>query len=187
MIPIRSSGPGGKKPNKVGHVSPAYEQPLAVNWVADQLGDPADRLSFDLSCHRCQHPRADVRIGGGREQIAEDSDWGGRRRDVTPEPGMAVEQRVVEYQTCGLLKQALRVGSVIGELVLRAQSLTHHGGRFPGRHGPLRQRGKEIGDSIDELVSQASKLLRGDFDGGLAVSKVLNVLIILHGCLVTKN
>ena len=115
------------------------------------------------------------------EQIAENSDWSGRRRDVTPEPGMAVEQRVIKYQACGLLKQALRIGSVIGELVLRAQGLTNRGDRFPRRYGPLRQRGKEIGDSIDELVSQASELLRGDFDWRLAVSQVLDVLIILHG------
>src|SRR5262245_38543663 len=94
-VPIRSIRPGGKKPDKVRHVSTADEQSINA-WVPDQLCDPPDRLGLDLGCHWRQRPRANVRVGCGCKQIAEDADWSRRRRDIAPEPRMAVKQGMVK-------------------------------------------------------------------------------------------
>ena len=61
--------------------------------VADQPGDPSHRLRFDFRGGRRQRPGADIRVEGGREEVAEDADRRRRRRDVPEETWMRVEQR----------------------------------------------------------------------------------------------
>ena len=103
------AGPRGQEADDVGHVAAAHEQAAAVRRVADELGDPAHRLRFDLGRGRRQRPGADVRVHRRREQIAEHADRRRRRRDVAEEARMPVEQRVLEQQLRRLLEQRPRV------------------------------------------------------------------------------
>ena len=70
----------------VRHVAAAHEQAAAAVWIADQLGDPADGLDFDLGRRGRQRPGADVGVHRRGEKVAEDADRRRRRGDVAEEP-----------------------------------------------------------------------------------------------------
>ena len=94
-VPVGARGARREEADQVRHVAAADQQAAAVAGIADQLGDPADGLHFDLGRRRRQQPRADVRVERRREQVAEDADRRGRRGDVAEEPRVAVEERVI--------------------------------------------------------------------------------------------
>ena len=59
-VRCRLGGARGEEADEVRHVAAAHQQPAGVGRKSDQLGDPANRLRFDLGRHRRQAPRADV-------------------------------------------------------------------------------------------------------------------------------
>jgi hypothetical protein len=60
-----------------GDPAALLREAAALDREADQLGDPADGLRFDLGCNGRQCPRADVRVDGRGEQVAQHSHRGG--------------------------------------------------------------------------------------------------------------
>lgn len=101
-VDFRSAGgPSRHEADEVGHIAAAHEQPSALDGITNERRDPPHRLRFELGRSRRERPCADVRVHRGGEEIAKDSNRGGRRRDVVEEARMSVEQRVIEQRLRG--------------------------------------------------------------------------------------
>jgi hypothetical protein len=64
---------------------------------------------------------------------------------------MAIEERVIEEQVSGMMKQLRRIGTLLRQCALGCESMPYVGGRLRGGHGPAGKRFKKAGDTIDKL------------------------------------
>src|ERR1700733_5369900 len=90
---------------------------------------------------------------------------------------MAIEQGVIKEQVSGMMEQLRRVGTPYRQRALCPESLPYYRGRFRPRDGSLGKRVKKIGDAIDKLGGQFSKLLGTH---GQRCRAILKALIVGH-------
>ena len=152
-----------EKADDVGHVAAADEQASAIGGVVEHLRDPANGLRLDLAGHGREQPRSAIGIHGGSEQFAQCADGRGRRGDVTPEARMRIETgngRRAGRQRDPATPPDLRPAR--GRERSASSALSNCRRRFARGHRPLRNRVKEIGDAIDELMTGGAKLIWSD-------------------------
>src|SRR3984885_15760901 len=90
---------------------------------------------------------------------------------------MAIEQGVIKEQVSGMMEQLRRVGTPFRQRALCRESLPYDRGRFRPRDGALGKRVKKIGDAVDKLGCQFSKLLGTH---GQRCRAILKALIVEH-------
>jgi hypothetical protein len=70
-----------------------------------------------------------------------------------------VEERVLEEQVGGVIKQLGRVGALLGERAVGIESLANGGWRFSAGDRAIGKGIEKSGDAVDELRAEGSELL----------------------------
>ena len=130
-VPPGTRGACGEEADEVRHVAAAHEQSPAAGRIANELGDPANRLCLDLGRRRRQRPRADIGVQRGREEVTEHPDRRRRRGDVSEELRVRVEERVVEQLLRRRRQERCGVRSLGRQAPVQPQCFPHRGRRSP--------------------------------------------------------
>ena len=156
-VPAGLGGTRGPEADEVCHVAAADHEPAARHWVANQLGDPAHGLRFDLRGRRRQRPGADVGVERRRQKVAQDADRRRRRSDVPEEARVSVEQRVIEQLRCRPFQQRARIGATLRQRAVEIESRSDSGRGFIPGHRAVRNRVQKGGELLHEPVTERSE------------------------------
>ena len=98
------------------------------------------------------------------QKIPQHAYWCRARRDVAEKPRMTIEERVLEEEACGVVKQPGGIGSVLRQPEIRTQRLADNGAVFIPFDGPLRNASQTIGNLIDESMPKPPEVIRAHFE-----------------------
>ena len=77
---------------------------------------------------------------------------------------MAVEQRMFEQQVGGFSEHLCRSLAGVGKPALALERAPDFCNRLVSSHQPMRHRRQPVGQQIDELMAERTKVVRGHFD-----------------------
>ena len=124
---------------------------------------------FNISAiHRMVCPSISLAIGdsshapqfgfaAAAEQLAQHPDRRSRRSNVSPEPRMRIEQRVIEHQLRGALNQIARIRSALWQSAPSIEGFANRRRRFAPCHRPLGKRIQKICNLIHQLMPRVPK------------------------------
>ena len=81
---------------------------------------------------------------------------------------MAVEERVIEEEVGGLVEELGGVGRLLRERAIGVEGVADRGGGFAGGDGEVGEGIEEVGDAIDDGVSEGLELLGRHGERGLS-------------------
>jgi hypothetical protein len=143
------------------HVAAAHQEPAAAGGISDELSNPPNGLRFYFGGERREPECADILVDHRREKIAKRSEGGRTRRDVTKEVRMAVEQRMLEQQTGGLSEHLCRSLARVRKPAFALERATDFCNRLVSSHKPMRHRRQPVGQRINELMAECTKVVWG--------------------------
>ena len=105
-----------------------------------------------------------LRLIAAASRSPSDPDRRRARRDVTEEPRMAVEERMLEQQAGDFSEHLCRSLAGVGKHAFALERAPDFCNRLVPGHQPMRHRGQPVGQRIDEFMAECTKILRGHFD-----------------------
>ena len=179
-VPRRLRRAGRDDADEVGHVAAADQQAAAARRIANQLGNPADSLPFDLGRERRQPRGSNVLVQSGCQKIAEHPDRRRAGSDIAEKARMSVEERMVEEQRGRFAHQPRGAGAGRRKRPLRPERPPEIRRRLVMHDGSIRQLRQAIGDLVDEAMTDLPELLRRHLEWRLPLPQRLELRHIAH-------
>src|SRR5262245_51944243 len=176
-----------QKADQVRHVAATEQQTAAGIRVTDEGSDPSYGLRLDLRSRGREYPRADIRVQSCGEKVAKNTDRRRRRRDVSEETRMSIEERVREQQLRSLFQQSRRVHSRLRERTSEIQRVTNGRGGFIIVYWTMWYRLEESGHLIHETMSKLAEHGAVHLDRGVPAFAIHDGLLVWRLALRTDS